>query len=118
MLPFQSEVADDEDPLIMVRIIPELKHIFKTKERVPFKIVVETVKYSEIRATEEGGKILEKDLPTQEKQELPEKNMKQLMKGSTSHIKKSQDSIDDGWENVSNEDLKLDGMNDPFAESF
>ena len=78
MLPFQSDVADDEDPLLMIRIIPELRHIFKTKERVPFKLVCETVKYSEIRASEESDQPLEY---------LPVKDDCHILQAPPSHMK-------------------------------
>ena len=43
MLPLEKGGGDDDDPQIMLRIIP-----FNTKERAPFKIVCETIRYKEL----------------------------------------------------------------------
>jgi hypothetical protein len=40
--------GDDEDPRIIMSIIPELAIPFDTKKRAPFRCVFETVKLSEI----------------------------------------------------------------------
>ena len=50
ILPFEYGGAEDRDPWIMLRIIPELNQPFNTKERAPFKFVCEVVKASEIRS--------------------------------------------------------------------
>ncbi len=47
ILPF--EIGDDQDPSVIMSIIPELAIPFDTKKRSPFKIVFETVKLSELR---------------------------------------------------------------------
>jgi hypothetical protein len=47
MLPFES--GCDDDPHIAVRIIPELNQAFNTRERAPFKIIMETLKYNELK---------------------------------------------------------------------
>ena len=46
VLPFSE--GDDEDPCLVMRIIPELAQPFDTKKRAPFKMVMETVKLSEL----------------------------------------------------------------------
>ena len=47
MLPFDD--GDDEDPRVVLNIIPELAVIFETKKRAPIWVVYETVKLSEIK---------------------------------------------------------------------
>jgi hypothetical protein len=47
MLPFDD--SDDEDPRVVMNLIPELAIIFETKKRAPIRVVYETVKLSEIR---------------------------------------------------------------------
>ena len=37
-----------------MKILPELAHAYDTKKRSPFKIVVETVKLSELREAEDN----------------------------------------------------------------
>lgn len=51
MLPF--EPGSDNDPFIAVRIIPELNQAFNTRERAPFKIIMETLKYNELKEKSE-----------------------------------------------------------------
>ena len=51
MLPL--EPGSDGDPTIAVRIIPELNQAFNTRERAPFKIIMETIKYKEIKEKSE-----------------------------------------------------------------
>jgi hypothetical protein len=46
VLPFSE--GDDEDPLIIVNMLPDLAQAFDTKKRAPFKVVFETVKLSEL----------------------------------------------------------------------
>ena len=48
ILPF--EIGDDQDPSIIMNIVPDLAVPFDTKKRSPFKIVFETVKLSELRS--------------------------------------------------------------------
>lgn len=45
-MPFQE--GDDVDPCMIMNIIPELAIPFDTKKRAPFKIVLETIKLSEL----------------------------------------------------------------------
>jgi hypothetical protein len=45
-MPFSE--GDDDDPYIIMNIIPELTIPFDTKKRAPFRIAMETVKLSEI----------------------------------------------------------------------
>lgn len=40
--------GDDEDPRIVMSILPELVIPFDTKKRAPFRCVLETVRLSEI----------------------------------------------------------------------
>ena len=47
ILPF--EIGDDQDPSVIMNILPDLAVAFDTKKRSPFKIVFETVKLSELR---------------------------------------------------------------------
>lgn len=47
VLPF--ELGDDEDPSIILNIVPELALAFDTKKRAPFRVVFESVKLSELR---------------------------------------------------------------------
>jgi hypothetical protein len=47
MIPFDD--GADEDPRVVMNIIPELAIIFETKKRAPIRVVYETVKLSEIR---------------------------------------------------------------------
>ena len=47
-MPFTIGGADDIDPLLMLRIVPELSQAFNTRERAPFKFVCEVVKLSEL----------------------------------------------------------------------
>lgn len=51
MLPFEE--GSDKDPHIAVRIIPELNQAFNTKTRAPFKIILETLRYNEIKELDE-----------------------------------------------------------------
>jgi hypothetical protein len=48
VLPF--ELGDDEDPAIILNIVPELGLAFDTKKRSPFRVVLETVRLQELRA--------------------------------------------------------------------
>lgn len=52
MLPFEQNGGDDEDPHIMVRIVPHLNQPFNTKMRAPFKMVCETIRYRELQDQE------------------------------------------------------------------
>jgi hypothetical protein len=47
VLPFYE--GDDQDPNVIMNIVPELAMAFDTKKRAPFRIVMETVKLSEIK---------------------------------------------------------------------
>ena len=47
MLPFEE--GEDEDPYVVMSIIPELSLIFETRKRTPLRIVFKTVKMREIR---------------------------------------------------------------------
>lgn len=38
---FPFKQGDDENPLVILGVIPELAHIFETKMRAPFKAVFE-----------------------------------------------------------------------------
>lgn len=58
MLPF--EAGCDNDPHIAVRIIPELNQAFNTRERAPFKIIMETLKYNELK--EKSERTLQQDV--------------------------------------------------------
>lgn len=49
ILPCEAGGGDDRDPLIIMKIIPELNQSFNTKERAPFKIIVETIRYNELK---------------------------------------------------------------------
>lgn len=46
ILPFEE--GDDEDPYVIMNILSELALPFNTKQRVPFRVVFETVRLSEI----------------------------------------------------------------------
>lgn len=46
VLPFSE--GDDEEPYLVMRIVPELAQPFDTKKRAPFKVAMETVKVSEL----------------------------------------------------------------------
>ncbi len=48
MLPFEE--GDDDDPSIVMSIIPELALFFETKKRAPIRVVFETVKLRELKA--------------------------------------------------------------------
>jgi hypothetical protein len=48
VLPF--DLGDDEDPSIILNIVPELALAFDTKKRAPFRVVFETVRLSELKA--------------------------------------------------------------------
>lgn len=48
VMPFEE--GDDENPTMIMRILPELAQPFNTKKRAPIKVVFETVKLSEIKA--------------------------------------------------------------------
>ena len=54
IIPFDGN--DDEDPHILVKIVPELNQAFNTKERAPFKIVCETIRYKELQNQEMRSK--------------------------------------------------------------
>jgi hypothetical protein len=56
---FPFEEGDDEDPSMILNIIPELAIPFNTKKRAPFKIVVETVKPTEITQVERAKELLQ-----------------------------------------------------------
>ncbi len=47
VLPFAN--GDDQDPSIILTVIPSLALAFDTKKRAPFRVVFETVKLSELR---------------------------------------------------------------------
>mmetsp|Transcript_39074 Transcript_39074/g.59561 ORF Transcript_39074/g.59561 Transcript_39074/m.59561 type:complete len:187 (-) Transcript_39074:1034-1594(-) len=55
IVPLLGDGQDNEDPFIITRIIPELTHVFNTKMRAPFKVICEVIKYSEVKAREEGS---------------------------------------------------------------
>ncbi len=46
VIPFDE--GDDNDPSMIIQIIPELTIPFDTKKRAPFRMVCETVKLSEL----------------------------------------------------------------------
>ena len=46
ILPFSE--GDDNDPFVIMSIIPELAVPFDTRKRAPFKVVMETVKLKEL----------------------------------------------------------------------
>ena len=46
ILPFQE--GDDQDPYVIMKIIPELALAFDTKKRAPFRVVFEAVRLSEL----------------------------------------------------------------------
>jgi hypothetical protein len=48
VLPFEE--GDDDDPSIVMSIIPELACFFETKKRAPIRVVFETVKLRELKA--------------------------------------------------------------------
>ena len=44
------EIGDDQDPSVIMNVVPELAVAFDTKKRSPFKVIFETVKLSELSA--------------------------------------------------------------------
>jgi hypothetical protein len=46
VLPFSE--GDDEEPFMVMSILPELVQPFDTKKRAPFKVVFETVRLHEL----------------------------------------------------------------------
>eukprot|EP00826_Nyctotherus_ovalis_P035167 TRINITY_DN2996_c0_g1_i1.p1 TRINITY_DN2996_c0_g1~~TRINITY_DN2996_c0_g1_i1.p1 ORF type:complete len:396 (+),score=63.35 TRINITY_DN2996_c0_g1_i1:291-1478(+) len=62
VMPF--EVGDDNDPRLILRLIPELGHCYSTRQRTPYKIVIETIKLAEAaqwdEKVEEGCKYFPK----------------------------------------------------------
>jgi hypothetical protein len=46
ILPFHE--GDDQDPYVIMKIIPELALAFDTKKRAPFRVVFEAVRLSEL----------------------------------------------------------------------
>ena len=48
LLPIETGEVDRMRANLIVNIIPELNQSFNTKERAPFKIVCECIKYSEV----------------------------------------------------------------------
>lgn len=57
MLPFSQNGGDDEDPQILVKIVPHLNQPFNTKSRAPFKLVCETIRYRELQEIEERSRV-------------------------------------------------------------
>lgn len=51
-MPFKE--GDDQDPYLVVSIIPKLAIPFDTKKRAPFKVVLESVKLSELIKNKES----------------------------------------------------------------
>jgi len=44
---FPMNTGDDEDPYLILKIIPELGHVFATKERAPIMLCFEVIKFKE-----------------------------------------------------------------------
>ena len=122
MLPFDG--GDDEDPHIMVKIVPELNQAFNTKERAPFKIVCETIKYKELQDQEKRSKkqdILFNKSPRQDSRgasSVKSIEGNSLPSGSIEEDQVPDNEDPDAWEKVSYGDLNLEGMNDPFQNKF
>ena len=78
--------GDDEDPFLILKTIPELGHVFATKEWAPIMLCFEVIKFKEakehkgllLKSSKELKKILsstkiqDEDLKKQEKEELKE----------------------------------------------
>lgn len=48
-LTFPMRTGDDEDPTLILRVIPEKGHVFRTKERAPIMLCFETIQFSEAK---------------------------------------------------------------------
>lgn len=120
ILPFDS--SDDENPQILVRIIPELNQAFNTKERAPFKIVCETIRYRELEEIEENGLSRAEQMFGDMGEHMPqitvvsEEDQAESQSENEGEPKAEEDP--DGWERVSYGDLHIGGMVDPFANKF
>ena len=138
LLPLETGGADDISPLMLVKIIPELNQPFNTKNRAPFKFVCECIRYDEVSKQEQRIKKQDEVFNKSPRPEEEERKSKEIVKDSSkeddlkqsinimpSELEDSNDEDDevsigddnDGWEKVSYEDLKMDGMNDPFANT-
>ena len=116
MLPFEQ--GSDSDPHIAVRIIPELNQAFNTKERAPFKIIMETLRYNEIKENDERTQqqdvIFNKSPKNQSEQAEIVIPPPEEVKSQASEHQESQPENMDEWENISYSDINLDGMSDPY----
>ena len=120
MLPFEQ--GCDNDPHIAVRIIPELNQAFNTKERAPFKIIMETLRYNEIKEHDERTQ--QQDIIFNKSPKNPNETPQIILppsddlKSSASEHQEDQPEALDEWENISYSDINLDGMSDPYANKF
>lgn len=135
ILPCEQGGGDDLDPLIIMKIIPELNQAFNTRERAPFKIVVETIRYSELKEQEERTQqqnvIFNSSPKNTDEPKMPAlaeaKSVEVDKKCSLSEEAGSQNSNiivsleeedNEDWQNISYTEFNLDGMSDPFANKF
>jgi len=54
-MPFEE--GDDNDPFVIMNIVPELAWAFDTNKRAPFKVAVETVRLSELIKIKGGAEL-------------------------------------------------------------
>ena len=119
---------------MLVKIIPELNQPFNTKNRAPYKFVCECIRYDEVSKQEQRIKKqdevfnksprLEEERKSKEIVEASSKvdELKQSINIMPNELYDEDDEVsigddNDGWEKVSYEDLKMDGMVDPFANT-
>ena len=134
ILPCEQGGGDDNDPLIIMKIIPELNQAFNTRERAPFKIIVETIRYNELKDQQERTQqqdVIFNSSPKHAEESkiqsiIKEKSIDEEKKSSLSEDAKSQtsetpgqgDDDNDDWQNISFTEFKLEGMSDPFQNKF
>ena len=123
---------------MLVKIIPALNQPFNTKNRAPFKFVCECIRYDEVSKQEQRIKkqdeVFNKSPRPEEERKSKEiviasskeDELKQSINIMPKELEDSNfdeddevsiDDDNDGWEKVSYEDLKMDGMVDPFANT-
>ena len=74
ILPFYE--GDDEDPYVIMNILPELAQPFNTKMRAPFKVVFETVRLSEIKHFHLADKLkTAEEIIEEEKQQIIQRQL-------------------------------------------
>lgn len=116
ILPFVSEARCDWDPQVMMRTIPELNQPFNTKQRAPYKVVCETVRFSELRDIEAGMSRAEQAESASIGEGHEEKEPSENTEAEEAENEVKISGEQETWEKVSYGDIEveLEGMSDPF----